>query len=111
MRLLVGSNLFIRTIVEFNGSVNQLLESFELLTSQSKLIGDLTRKALSKMKGKGGIFPVHTRLKSAELGDIGQSLAVFLHGKRIQLKFSILNFVWIAKQGEQLLLKAVPVVD
>ena len=71
MRLLLGSNLVVITIVEFNGLVDQLLESFELLTSQSKLIGDLTRKALSKMKGKGSIVPVHVRLKSAELGNIG----------------------------------------
>ena len=99
------------TIVEFNSAVNQLLESFKSLTSQSELISDATGKAFSKVKGEGGIVPIHTRLKSAKLGDIGRSLAVVLHGKVIQLKFSISNFIGVTKQGEQLLLEAVPVVN
>jgi len=97
-------------IVEFDSAVDQLLESFKPLTSQSELIGDATRKAFSKMKGEGGIVPIHTRLKSAKLGDIGRSLAVVLHGKGVQLEFSISNFIGVTEQGEQLLLEAVPVV-
>ena len=99
------------TIVEFNGAVKQLLKGFKSLTSHGELIGDVTGKAFSKMKGEGGIVPIHARLKSAKLGDIGRSLAVILHRKRIQLEFSISNFIGVAEQGEQLLLEAVPVVD
>ena len=58
-------------IVEFDSVVDQLLESFKSLTSQSELISDATGKAFSKVKGEGGIVPIHARLKSAKLGDKG----------------------------------------
>ena len=56
------------------------------------------------------IAPRDSSLQGSKLRNMGQSLAGFSHREVIPFNFSVPDFVWVAKKGEELLLKLLPVV-
>ena len=99
------------TVVEFDSSVDELLESGEPLTANGELVGDSSRQTFPKMKSEGGIIPFNSGLINPELRNISRSFAVVLHVEIVEFELGIPNLIRVSEQGEELLFEPFPVVE